>query len=92
MATRVRETHRRKHPITDIGRQVPSNLKFGIIVAIAILWAQFLGALLNGLFSILNISTPILTDLIIALVASAVGYLVLLSYRKIRIRLRRVKV
>jgi ABC-type sulfate transport system permease subunit len=92
MTTRVKETHRRKHPITGIGRQVPSNLKFGIIVAIAILWAQFLGALLNGLFSLVNISTPILSDLIIALVASAVGYLVLLSYRKIKIRLGRIKV
>jgi hypothetical protein len=82
----------RKHPITEIGREVPGNLKFGIIVAVAILWAQFLGALLNGLFSIMHISTPILTDLIIALVASAIGYLVLLSYRKIKARLSKVKV
>jgi len=92
MAIKEGKTRARKHPITDIGRQVPSNLKFGIIVAVAMLWAQFLVELFNGLFSIANLSMPILSDLIIALVASAIGYLVLLGYRKIKVRLSKVKV
>jgi hypothetical protein len=87
-----KQVHHRKRPITEIGRVVPANLKFGIIVAIAVLWAQFFKALIDALFSFLGVNGVILSSFLIAVVASLVGYLMLLYYRKIRLRLKKIKV
>ena len=76
----------------EIGHLVPANFKFGIIVAIAIFWAEFLRSLLDGLFSLLNINSPILSNLILALAVSALGYAVLIGYRKIKSRLSKIKI
>jgi len=82
--------HRRK-AITDIGSQVPSNFKFGVIVAIAIFWADLLRSILNQAFSSLNVSAPILSNFVIAVIATVIAYVVMLSYRKIQSRLKRLR-
>jgi hypothetical protein len=87
-----REVHHRKRPITEIGRTVPGNFKFGIIVTIAVLWAQFLKALLDTLLSFMGVSGPILSNFLIAGLVSVAGYLMLMDYRKIRFRLKKIKV
>ena len=84
--------HKRKRAITEIGQVVPSNFKFGIIVAVALFWAEFVRSIMNSIFSWANISMPIVSDLILAIIATALGYFVLVSYRKIRSRLQKVKV
>jgi len=83
---------KKKESITEIGHGVPSNLKFGIIVAVALFWADLVKAILNGLFSLMNIKTPIVTDLILAITATALGYIVLNSYRKLKSRLEKIEV
>jgi hypothetical protein len=86
------QVHHRKHPITEIGRTVPANFKFGIIVAIAVLWSQFLKSLLDALFSFLGLSGEMVSSLLTAAIASILGYIVLVSYWKIRFRLKKIKV
>jgi hypothetical protein len=83
--------HRKKR-LTDIGRTVPSNLKFGIIVTVAIFWSQFLRSSFDQLFSFLGVTGVLLADFLIAVIATIAGYLILLSYRKIRFRLKKIKV
>jgi len=90
MATSKRGSSKKKS-ITEIGQVVPSNFKFGIIVAVALFWGEFLKSALNSAFSWANISMPIVTDLILAIVATALGYFVLMSYRRIRSRLQKIK-
>jgi hypothetical protein len=82
----------RKRPITEIGRTVPANLKFGIIVSVAVIWSQFFRSLLGDFFTFLGISGQVLADFFTAIIATVLAYLVLLSYRKIRFRLRKIKV
>ena len=79
-------------PITEIGQTVPSNFKFGLIVAVALFWTDFLRSILNGIFSLTNLDIPIVTDLILAVVVTALGYLVLVSYRRIKSRLEKIKI
>ena len=88
----VKEVNHRKRPITDIGRTVPANFKFGVIVAVAIFWSQILRSLLDTLFSFLGVSAALLADLFTAIIATFLAYLVLLSYRKIQFRLKKIKV
>ena len=86
------EVHHHKRSLIDVGNTVPSNLKFGIIVAVVIFWSQFIRTLMESVFSFLGVSGPILADFIIAVAVTILGYLVLLSYRKIRFRLKKIKV
>jgi len=86
------ENHKRKKPITEIGQDVPSNFKFGLIVAVAMFWADLVKAILSGIFSLINISTPIVSDFILAIAATILGYFVLKSYRRLKSRLQKVKV
>lgn len=81
----------KKKAITDIGSQVPSNFKFGVIVSIAIFWADFLRSILNQGFSSLNVSAPILSNFVIAVIATVIAYVVMLSYRKIQYRLKKLR-
>jgi len=85
------EKHQRKKTIADIGGQVPSNFKFGVIVAVAIIWADFLRSVLNEAFSKINISAPILSSLVIAIIATVIAFLVMLGYRKIYSRIKKIK-
>ena len=82
----------KKKSITEIGQTVPSNFKFGLIVAVALFWADFVRSILNSIFSWVNISMPIVTDFILAVAATILGYFVLISYRRIRSRLNKVKI
>ncbi len=82
----------RKKPIVEIGQQVPGNLKFGMIVAIATVWIQFVRSVLEEISSLAHITSPILADFVVASAATVIGYLALVSYRKIKARLRKVKV
>ena len=92
MPTEKKVNSRRRKAITEIGQVVPSNFKFGLIVAVALFWADFVRSILNGIFSLANINMPIVTDFILAIAATALGYLVLISYRRIRSRLQKVKI
>ena len=76
-----------KKEILDVGGGVPSSLKFGIIVTVALFWVQFLRSIFTDVLSLLNFSSNILVDFIMALIVTFLGYLVLFSYRKIRNRL-----
>lgn len=58
----------------------------------ALFWADFVRSILNGVSSLASINTPIMTDFILAIVATVLGYLVLISYRKIKSRLQKLKV
>lgn len=90
MTTSKKQSSKKKS-ITEIGQVVPSNFKFGLIVAVALFWADFARSILNSIFSWVNISMPLVTDFILAVAATILGYFVLISYRKIRSRLKRVK-
>lgn len=80
-------------PIIEVGETVPGNLKFGIIVAVALFWAEFFRALLEDLFKGVLAPYPIATaDFFTAILASVLGYAILLFYRKITWRLKKVKV
>jgi hypothetical protein len=87
-----KEVHHRKHTIATIDRTVPSNLKFGVIVTVAILWAQLLRSILEYIFSSFTHSAPILADFLVAIIATALGYLVLMDYRKIWYKIKKIKV
>ena len=71
----------------DIGSGVPSSLKFGIIVSVALFWVQLLRSIFNDILALLNFSLNILVDFIIALIVTFLGYLILLSHRRIEARL-----
>jgi pilus assembly protein TadC len=87
-----KSNNKRKRSITEIGQVVPSNFKFGLIVAVALFWADFVRSMLNSIFSLININIPIVTDFILAIAATILGYMVLLSYRRIKSRLQKIKV
>ena len=81
---------KKKRPVTEIGSQVPSNFKFAVIVAIAIFWADFIRSIFDSIFSSLHI--PVLSDLLIAIIVTALGYSILISYRRVKSRLEKIKV
>jgi len=82
-----------KKPVVEVGEVVPRSLKFGIIVAIALFWAQFLREILVEFVDYyFEISSAWLVDFILALTATILGLLILETYRKITSRLRKVKV
>jgi len=80
-----------KKAVVEVGEVVPRSLKFGIIVAIAIFWAQFLRQLLMEMVGAYLVF-PSLIDFIFAVLATILGLLILETYRKITSRLRKVKV
>ncbi len=92
MEKRPAESHRRKMPATDIGHQMPGNLKFAIIVAVAIFWAKVLQSILSDILLKITLAGPILANFITAVVATLLGYFVLVSYRKIQARIKKIKV
>lgn len=81
-----------KKPVVEVGKWAPSNLKFGIIVAVAILWAYFFRSVLYDISVWVNPGTPLwAADLSVAVIASVVGYLILRSYRRLLWRLKKIK-
>ncbi len=82
-----------KKPVVEVGERVPRSLKFGIIVAIALFWAQFLRTVMaETLHYYFNAEAVALVDFVIALVATVAGWLILVAYPKIRVRLSRIKI
>ena len=82
-----------KKPVIEVGETVPRSLKFGIIVAVALLWAQFFRGILVDLLEVyFGNHSEATVDFIVALIASMIGWLILLTYPRIRSKLRRVKV
>jgi len=82
-----------KKPVIEVGETVPRSLKFGIIVAVALLWAQFFrGGLVDFLEIHFGGHSDTTVDLIVAMTASIIGWLILITYPKIRSRLRKVKI
>jgi len=77
--------------IADIGKDTPSSLRFGIIVTVSLFWVQFVRSIFTDLFAAFNLNSHILVDLLMALLVTFLGYLVLLSYRKIVAWLRAVR-
>ncbi len=92
MPTATKHSSTRKKPITEIGQTVPSNFKFGIIVAVALFWTEFVRSLLNSLFGLVHISLPFLTDFLLAVVVTVLAFFVLMAYRRIKARLKRLTV
>ncbi len=82
-----------KKPVVEVGERVPRSLKFGIIVAVALFWAQFLRTVMTEtLYYYFNAQAVAVVDFIIAFIATIVGWLIFAAYPKIRSKLRRVKV
>lgn len=77
--------------IADIGKHTPSSLRFGIIVTVSLFWVQFVRSIFTDLFAAFNLNSHILVDLLMALLVTFLGYLVLLSHRKIVAWLRAVR-
>jgi len=74
-----------KKTAADIGHHVPSNLKFGVLVAIALFWADFLRVLFSDLvLYFAGERSPLLTNFLIAVVATLIGISALEGYRRIR--------
>ena len=80
-----------KKSLVEVGSTTPSNLKFGLVVAIVLVWADFLHTGLSELFSIINIP-DIVGSFIIAVAFSIIAYFIISNYRHIRARLRKIKV
>jgi len=82
-----------KKPIVDVGGQVPRSLKFGIIVAVAILWAQFFRSWLTEHFmNVFDVESMVRVDFSVAVFATVIGSIILVAYRKILNRMKKVKV
>ncbi len=81
-----------KKPVSDIGKNVPQNLRFGIIVAIAIFWAQAFRTFIDKYVTLAFSESPLFVDITVALIVTVVGYFVLAGWSKITRRLNKVKV
>ena len=82
----------KKKSIIDVGKTVPKNLKFGIVVTVAVFWAEFLRTALQNSFKLVfGTSSPVVSDFIVAAAATIIAYLFLLSYRKILPKLKKLK-
>jgi len=86
----------RKEPITEIGKTVPQNLKFAIIVSIAIFWAEFLKGVLILTLAAWHLPIEgiegILGSFILAVIATIIGLFILVSYRRLKHRLAKIKI
>ncbi len=74
-----------KKTVADIGYQVPSNLKFGIMVAIALFWADYVKILMEDLsIYLFGEKSEALTHFILAVLVTILGLMVFEGYRTIR--------
>ena len=82
-----------KKSIVEIGGQVPRSLKFGIIVAVALLWAQFLRSGLTEFFvGVFEVDSAVRVDFSVAVFGTVIGYILLVAYRKTMNGIKKVKV
>ncbi|MBD3263025.1 hypothetical protein GF374_01445 [Candidatus Woesearchaeota archaeon] len=82
----------RRKSISKIGKVVPQNLRFAILVAIAIFWADVIRVFLNDFVVSNFIDTKLLGTFIVAIIATVAGYFVLISWRKITNYLKKIKI
>ena len=81
---------KRRH-LSDIGSNVPQNLKFGILVMIAIFWADVLRSFLTDLLGFPGPESTTGVNLVIAIIITIGGFVILLVYRKIVNLLDKIK-
>lgn len=82
-----------KKPVIEVGERVPRSLKFGIIVAVALFWAQFIRSGMAELYhNYFNSQSELVIDLIFAVIATLIGWALLMTYPKLRAVLRKIKI
>lgn len=81
-----------KKSVNELGKSVPSSLKFGIIVTIAILWADFIKVVTENWIATYFGGGSGIPELILAVSATAIAYSILISYRKITYALGKIKI
>ena len=82
-----------KKKLTEIGETAPSSFKFAVIVAVAIIWAEFVRSLLHFAIAPFVLSTgDAIRAFVVAVLATAIAYVVLAFYRKIKHKVAKVKV
>ncbi len=77
--------------VLDISKDIPGNLRFGVIVAVSLLWVQVLRSLFFDILSTLNVTSNILVDFLTAVIVTFLAYIALLSYRKIVARIKHLR-
>ena len=80
-----------KKAVTEIGATVPQNLKFGLIVTMAIFWADVLRSALRDIFDLSAFDSATSVNLILAILATLIVFLVLLTYRRIVSNLKKIR-
>ena len=79
--------------IKEIAEKIPQNARFGMIIAVAILWVQVIKNGFIKLFEYYNISATDFTfDIIIAVIVTMIVWLIFLSWTKIARRIGRAKI
>lgn len=81
-----------KKSLTEIGSTVPQNFKFGLIVLLVIFWADVLKSFLREIFHVSFFDSALTVNLAMAIIITSFVYLLLLSYRKVYYKLKKVKV
>lgn len=82
-----------KKKLTEIGETAPSGFKFAVIVAVALIWAEFVRSLLKFYIDPFLLSTgDAIRDFVVAIIATAIAFVVLAFYRKIKHKVAKVKV
>jgi hypothetical protein len=88
-----------KKKLTEIGETAPANFKFALIVAVMVIWLQFLRSFFSTTiqryfpYMWTGIWTwPAIRDFVVAAGVTVAAFLILVFYRKIRNRVAKVKV
>lgn len=83
---------KRKKNISEIAKAVPSNFQFGLVVAIAIFWTEFIKDLITYFTNKLeNTVSIILVSFLTALIFTIFALLVLRFYVPIKNLLKKIK-
>jgi hypothetical protein len=79
-------------PISEIGKGVPKNLKFAMLITLVIFWAEAIRTFLDLVFNMtFQTDNPLFLDVVMALIVSIIIYLVFIGWRKIGIFLEKIK-
>lgn len=83
---------KRGKKLTEVGKGVPSNFKFGLLVTVAIFWTEFIknimAYIVEHYFADKN---PMLVSFLTAVFFTALAYLILNDYFKIREKLKKIE-
>jgi len=83
---------KKKKGVDKIGREVPQSLKFGMVVAVAIFWADVLRESLKAVLEISPMRPALEVNLILAVVMTLLGYGVLVGYRRLLRLAKKIKI